>query len=192
ATVIDRKKDTELEIRTTERGSRFATSVGGSLTGRGGDLIVIDDPQKPLDALSPTKRRLAIDWFSNTLLSRLDDKRTGAIVVVMQRLHVDDLVGHLLEAQDGWVHLNLPAIADRREMIRIGDRATFTREPETALHPARQPLEVLESLKAALGTTDFPARYQQAPSPEGRAIPQGERPKGHQALSPGLVRHATF
>jgi len=191
ATVIDRKKDTELEIRTTERGSRFATSVGGSLTGRGGDLIVIDDPQKPLDALSPTKRRLAIDWFSNTLLSRLDDKRTGAIVVVMQRLHVDDLVGHLLEAQDGWVHLNLPAIADRREMIRIGDRATFTREPETALHPAREPLEVLESLKVALGTNVFAAQYQQAPVPEGGAMIKREWLKRYQALPPSSVRQFT-
>jgi len=185
ATIIDRKKDTELEIRTTGRGSRYAASVGGTLTGRGGDLIVVDDPQKPIDALSPTKRRRVIDWFSNTLLSRLDDKRTGAIVVVMQRLHVDDVVGHLLDAQSGWVHLNLPAIADSYETIRIGERATYTRTPGTALHPEREPIEVLDSLKAVLGANVFQAQYQQAPVPEGGAMIKREWLKRYQVLPGG-------
>jgi hypothetical protein len=80
-------KNTENEIEFTARGFRMATSVGGTLTGRGGDIIVIDDPLKPDDAMSESKRSAANQWFSNTLLSRLDDKRTGAIVVVMQRVH---------------------------------------------------------------------------------------------------------
>src|SRR5690348_12679660 len=75
-------KNTETEIELTARGFRMATSVGGTLTGRGGDIIIIDDPLKPDDALSETKRTGANQWFTNTLLSRLDDKRTGAIVVV--------------------------------------------------------------------------------------------------------------
>jgi hypothetical protein len=75
-------KNTETESELTARGFRLATSVGGTLTGRGGDIIVIDDPLKPDDALSESKRSAANQWFTNTLLSRLDDKRTGAIVVV--------------------------------------------------------------------------------------------------------------
>ena len=90
-------KNSEIEIELTARGFRLATSVGGTLTGRGGDIIIIDDPLKPDDALSETKRSAANQWFTNTLLSRLDDKRTGAIVVVMQRVHMDDLTGFLLE-----------------------------------------------------------------------------------------------
>ena len=66
----------------------MATSVGGTLTGRGGDIIVIDDPLKPDDAPSEIRRTAANQWFTNTLLSRLDDKRTGAIVIVMQRVHI--------------------------------------------------------------------------------------------------------
>ncbi len=89
-------KNSETEIELTERGFRLSTSVGGTLTGRGGEIIIIDDPLKPDDAMSETKRTAANLWFTNTLLSRLDDKRTGAIIVVMQRVHMDDLTGFLL------------------------------------------------------------------------------------------------
>src|SRR5215471_4361421 len=89
-TRIDSSKNTEAEFMTTARGFRLATSVGGTLTGRGGNLIIIDDPTKPDDAFSEVKRSAANQWFTNTLLSRLDDKRTGAIAVVMQRVHIDD------------------------------------------------------------------------------------------------------
>ena len=100
-TGISGAKDTELEFATTLGGNRLATSVGGTLTGRGGNIIVIDDPMKPQDAHSEAARESTKQWYSNTLLSRLDDKTKDAIVVVMQRLHLDDLVGHLLE-QEGW------------------------------------------------------------------------------------------
>jgi hypothetical protein len=101
-------KNTETEIELTARGFRLATSVGGTLTGRGGDIIIIDDPLKPDDALSETKRSAANHWFTNTLLSRLDDKRTGVIIVVMQRVHIDDLTGFLLDQSDEWQVLSLP------------------------------------------------------------------------------------
>jgi hypothetical protein len=84
--------------------------VGGTLTGRGGSLIIVDDPMKAQDAYSEAARRFVIKWFLYTLLSRLDDKSRDVMVVVMQRLHVDDLAGHLL-AGGGWVHLSLPVIA---------------------------------------------------------------------------------
>jgi hypothetical protein len=76
---------------------RLATSVGGTLTGRGGQFIIIDDPLKPQDAHSEAARESLKQWYANTLLSRLDHKDDGSIIVVMQRLHPDDLVGHLLE-----------------------------------------------------------------------------------------------
>src|ERR1700722_6149546 len=104
-------KNNETEIELTARGFRLATSVGGTLTGRGGDIIIVDDPLKPDDAFSETKRSSANQGFTNTLLSRLDDKRTGAIVVVMQRVHMDDMTGFLTEQSEEWKVLNLPAIA---------------------------------------------------------------------------------
>lgn len=119
ATRIGRFKDLETEIEFTARGFRLATSVGGTLTGRGGDIIVIDDPLKPDDGLSEAKRSAANYWFANTLLSRLDDKRTGAIVVVMQRVHLDDLTGFLLGQSKEWDVLSLPAIAEADELIPV-------------------------------------------------------------------------
>jgi hypothetical protein len=110
-TRISRFKDSEVETEFTSRGFRLATSVGGTLTGRGGDIIIIDDPLKPDDIYSDAKRSAPNEWFSNTLLSRLDDKRTGAIVVVMQRVHLYDLTGFLLDQSDEWEVLGLPAIA---------------------------------------------------------------------------------
>ena len=120
-TRLDPQKNTETEVVTTARGYRLATSVGGVLTGRGADLIVIDDPMKPQDALSDTKRQAVQQWFDTTLLSRLDDQARGAILLVMQRLHVEDLAGHVL-AKDGWAHLDLPAIAEAAADIPIGTR----------------------------------------------------------------------
>jgi hypothetical protein len=84
------------EFMTTQQGSRLATSVGGVLTGRGADFLIIDDPLKPDEALSDTQRKAANEWYDHTLYSRLNDKRTSCIVILMQRLHEDDLVGHVL------------------------------------------------------------------------------------------------
>src|SRR5712671_1283215 len=102
------------ELITTAGGYRLASSVGGVLTGRGARTIIIDDPMKPADADSESQREATNDWYDRTLLSRLDDKRRGAIVLIMQRLHEDDLTGHVLE-QDEWEHVRFPAIAEEDE-----------------------------------------------------------------------------
>jgi predicted phage terminase large subunit-like protein len=164
------QKDSEIEIETTARGSRLATSVGGTLTGRGGQIIIIDDPLKPDDAYSEAKRNGANEWYINTLLSRLDDKRTGAIVIVMQRVHMDDLTGFVLSLSDEWEVLNLPAIAEVDEDIPISATETYPRKAGEALSPLREPLPVLENLKRQLGSDAFSAQYQQMPVPPGGAM----------------------
>jgi len=102
-------KSTEGEFETTRRGYRFTTSVGGTLTGRGGSVLIIDDPIKANDANSVIALEGAIDWFRNTALSRLDNSGESLIIVTMQRLHMNDLSGILIES--GWPKLVLPAIA---------------------------------------------------------------------------------
>jgi predicted phage terminase large subunit-like protein len=165
-TRISLAKDTELEFATTCGGNRLSTSVGGTLTGRGGNLIIIDDPLKPQDTYSEAARESTKQWYSNTLLSRLDDKINDAIIVVMQRLHLDDLVGHLLE-QEGWTHLNLPAIAEAEHQIPIGQGRFHLRRPGDLLHPEREPRAVLDEFKRSMGSLDFAAQYQQEPVAEG-------------------------
>ena len=71
------------EFETTAQGGRLATSVGGVLTGRGANISSTDDPLKPEEALSQTQRQAANDWYDHTLYSRLNDNRTGAIILIM-------------------------------------------------------------------------------------------------------------
>jgi predicted phage terminase large subunit-like protein len=146
------------------------------LTGRGADIILIDDPLKPEEALSEAQRNAANDWFVHTLYSRLNDKRSGAIVIIMQRLHEDDLVGHVL-AQEPWEVLSFPAIAEEDEVHRIetiwGPRC-FTRRRGEALHLDREPLETLEHIRRTIGEYNFAGQYQQSPAPLGGGMVKAE------------------
>jgi predicted phage terminase large subunit-like protein len=170
ATRISRTKNTEGEVATTANGYRLATSIDGTLTGRGGDIVIIDDPLKPADALSDSKRERVNDRYNNTLLSRLDDKQHGRIVVVMQRLHMDDLTGWLLRSSDEWTLLELPAIAEDEQRVLIGDGKYHFRRVNDLLHLEREPLVVLERLKEQFGSDTFAAQYQQRPVPPGGAM----------------------
>jgi hypothetical protein len=78
------RKQSAQEFMTTANGFRLATSVGGVLTGRGADFIIIDDPLKPDEAISQTRRQAVNDWYDDTLYTRLNDKRTGCIIIIMQ------------------------------------------------------------------------------------------------------------
>jgi hypothetical protein len=156
----------EEEVSTTARGFRKSTSVFGTLTGLGGDLFIIDDPQKPVDAQSDTQRDRLNQWVSNTLKSRLDSKTTGAIIIVMQRVHLNDLSGYLNE-QGGWTVLSLPAIAEEDETVQTGEGLFHSRAEGEALHPALESLESLEKLRREIGSEIFAAQYQQCPVPPG-------------------------
>jgi predicted phage terminase large subunit-like protein len=163
-TLLQRGRAAEMDFSTTAGGGRLSTSVGGTLTGRGGDIIIIDDPIKPDEALSETTRKAVLSWFSNTLSSRLNDKKRGAIVLVMQRLHEEDLAGHLLEA-GGWHHLSLPAIAEADLQIPVGRNQIHQFAEGSALHAERESVAQLESLRRSMGSANFSAQYQQSPVP---------------------------
>jgi predicted phage terminase large subunit-like protein len=160
------------DFTTTDQGTRMATSVGGVLTGRGADLILIDDPLKPDEALSETRRKAVNEWYDNTLLSRLNDKNNGSIIIIMQRLHQDDLVGHVLEQED-WDVLSFSAIADKDETHLIenpfGTRL-FKRNAGDALHPERESLTTYQTIRQTIGEYNFTSQYQQDPSPPGGAM----------------------
>lgn len=171
-TRLSPEKQSVNEFMTTRQGFRLSTSVGGVLTGRGADMIILDDPTKPDDAMSDTRRKSVNDWYDNSLLSRLNDKEKGAIILVMQRLHQDDLVGHVLE-QGGWEILSFPAIAEEDETFEIESifgRRYFHRRAGEALHPERESLETLARIRTTLGEYHFASQYQQSPVPVGGAI----------------------
>lgn len=176
-TRISPAKDTETEFATTARGYRLATSVGGPLTGRGGNFVIIDDPMKPQEAYSELVREDVKQWYSNTLLTWLDSKSEDAIVVVMQRLHVDDLVGYLLE-QGGWTHLNLPAIAEHEHSVQLAPYRYHRRTAGDLLHSEREPGSVLDEIKHSMGSLDFCG-----------AIPAGAAGAGRQSHQVELVQN---
>lgn len=160
------------DFETTEGGVRLATSFGGAFTGRGADLIIVDDPTKADDVLSESRRSTANMWFDNTLLSRLDDKSKGGIVIVMQRQHQDDLMGHVVE-RDGWEVVSLPAIAIQDEIHVIQSpfgKRIYNRHAGEVLHPERESAALLQELRSNMPEFTFSAQYQQSPIPFAGSI----------------------
>lgn len=151
------------KLVTTQRGFRFATSVGGTATGEGGDILIVDDPLNPLQAMSQTERTYANQWFDQTFSTRLNNKKEGGIVVVMQRLHPEDLSGHLL-SKGGWEHLCLPAKTENSTFFDLCGKR-YKREAGL-LHANREDDLLLEEMKLALGSFGYAAQYQQEPLTE--------------------------
>ena len=171
-TVVSPRRSAAMDFETTAGGGRLATSVSGTLTGRGGDIIILDDVIKPEEAASETTRNAVNTWYQSTLASRLNDKVSGAIILVMQRLHQFDLTGMLLEA-GGWYQLKLPATATEDETIPLTHGRSYFRRTGELLHPAREPASVLDALKAAMGSAAYAAQYQQDPVPASGNIING-------------------
>src|SRR5262245_14166002 len=117
-TRLSKGREAVSDFETTGGGYRLSTSIGGVLTGRGADLIIIDDALKADDALSEPRRRSVNEWYDNTLRSRLNSQEQGAIIIVMQRLHADDLVAHV-QQHESWDVLSFPAIAEKDEMYDV-------------------------------------------------------------------------
>ena len=154
---LTRPKPEEPSTKTRARGVMFATSVGGTVTGKGGNRIILDDPIDPDQASSETERSSANGFFDQTLSTRLDDKKRDAIVIVGQRVHLDDLSGHVLE-RSAEAGRHLQAAGHRGETHRgylSGQRAGVIREP------GRAPLGGREARRAGpgrreLGSADMP------------------------------------
>ena len=174
--------DREMETITTLHGYRYTVSMAGSVMGRGADLIIGDDPMSSASALSEAVRKTEVNLWMTAHRTQLNNKREGAIVLVMQRLHQNDLVGHVLGSED-WNVLSIPAIATEPVSYQIGPEPgdAFNRQAGEVLHPEREPLDVLEATRRAIGSLTFAAQYQQDPVPPGGNVNAGEilqRPAG--------------
>lgn len=158
-------------------GERLITSVGGaSSTGEGADVIVIDDPISADEARSEAARQSCIDWWDETIKSRFNDQRTGAFVVIMQRLHEDDLTGHILANETGFDHLCLPARYEADHPTPVNSSIGF-KDPRTKpgelLNPVRFGEEELSRI-AKPGTYADAGQLQQRPAPRGGGLFQRE------------------
>ena len=152
---LDPRKNTETEVVTTQNGYRLATSVGGTLTGRGADLIIVDDPLNALEAYSAVVRARVNEWFDTALLSRLDNQTQSIIIVVMQRLHEDDLSGHLIE-KGGWRQIRMPAHNfEGPRSIRISPNETYIWPHGADLMPQHLGRPAQDRLLADMGEAAF-------------------------------------
>lgn len=166
---LSKDQNTKYKFQTVQRGFRIATSVGGTLTGEGGDFIIVDDPLNPAQALSETFRKRATNWFDQTLVTRLNDRKKGVIVLVMHRLHTEDLTGHLLsKPKNIWHHICLPMISKKVEIVDsmiTQEESVYSREGGQLLYPLDGGKEEIEMIKIELGSYAFAAQYQQNPLP---------------------------
>lgn len=173
------------KFMTTQQGFRFATSVGGTITGEGGNYLIVDDPHNPTHIYSQSARHAAIDWFDHTFASRLDDKKRGVFAVVMQRLHADDLTGHLLE-KGTWEQLLIPAKAER-EVHHSFNHLNIIRPPGDLLHPEREGEKELSQIAADLGSIAYQAQYQQQPVVQEDGIIHRDWLRYYGALPEGCI-----
>jgi predicted phage terminase large subunit-like protein len=169
------RRDTAGEVITTKGGGVNMTSVHGTLTGRGAGTIIVDDPIKAADAQSEAERNRTNQWMLETLFSRLDEKQHGKIIIAMQRLHENDVIGHLTQNDDhGWTILKVPAIANEAAAhpvlrplgLNTNDdqhASHHRREVGDVIDPSRESVETLEQLRKDLGNLTFSAQYQQDP-----------------------------
>jgi len=162
-TRINPRKSTESEFETTKRGYRLATSVGGTLTGRGADILIIDDPTKANDVSSHVALRAANEWFSGTALTRLNNPAQSLVLILQQRLHADDLSGVLIER--GWPSIVIPTVAIDAEDYAIADDEIYSRPAGELLQSNRDSMQALESTKREIGSRNFAAQYLQNPTP---------------------------
>jgi predicted phage terminase large subunit-like protein len=165
----DQNEKTRFENDKT--GYRLATGVGGAATGEGGDRLIVDDPIKAKDADSDAVRTSANIWWDETMSTRGNDPKTAAKVIIMQRLHEEDLTGHVLakmrEGGEEYEHLCLPAEYEPRTYVSgIGWSDPRTKEGEL-LWPARFGAEELALLKKSLGSYGASGQLQQNAVPRG-------------------------
>ncbi len=173
ATILSKTHNQKSKFLTTENGFRFATSVGGSATGEGGDILIIDDPHNPTQINSYKIRKKVIEWFEQTFISRLNNRNTGAIVLVMQRLHTDDLSGYLLQNNNLWHHLKIPAIANKDYLYKLtisGKEREYQYLSGNILDNFKEPPNCLNKLEQEIGSYTYCAQYLQEPVAEGMSL----------------------
>jgi predicted phage terminase large subunit-like protein len=148
-------------------GTRLSTSVSGTLTGLGGSIVVCDDPNSALDADSKAVRESTNLWWDEALSTRLNNPKTGAFVVVQQRLHMEDITGHILEhSSENWTHLCFPMRFDSGRAAAADIRT----EDGELLWPERFGEQEVSELEKRLGTVGTAGQLQQIPQNRSSSI----------------------
>lgn len=165
-------QNTKSRFTNDKGGDRLITSIGAGVTGEGGNIICIDDPNAANDVESEATTEATITWWTTAMPTRLNDPEFGAFIIIQQRLGEDDLTGHILEHEaDGWTHLCLPGRYEPERSFHtvIGWKDPRT-EPGELLWPERFSEEYLKRLERSMGPYTFAGQIQQRPEPKGGGI----------------------
>jgi predicted phage terminase large subunit-like protein len=165
-------QNTKSRFSNDQGGERLITSIGAGVTGEGGAVIIIDDPQAANEVASEANVQEVLDWWTQVMPTRPNDQELSAIVVIQQRLAENDLTGHILGTEsEGWTHLCLPGRyeQDRSFVTTIGWKDPRT-EPDELLWPERFSENALKRLEKTMGPYIFAGQIQQRPEPKGGGI----------------------
>jgi predicted phage terminase large subunit-like protein len=157
------------ELRTTAKGYRMATSVGGVFTGIGAGFVIIDDPMKASDAQSEAERNRVYGWLQGTVMSRFDDPNKGVLIIIAQRIHQDDLIGRLRD-EGGFEVLEMPGECIAPQTFDIGFDEQWDYTPGDLLYREMFNRSALDQLFLDLGENGYNAQILQRPSPPGGAL----------------------
>src|SRR5215813_1551483 len=181
-------QNTKTKFDTSAGGSRLATSVGGSLLGIGGDILIVDDPHNTEEAESDADRKTALTWWKELSTTRLNNPKQSPLIVIMQRLHEEDVSGHILSSEwsGDWCHLMIPMQYEhRRHCVTVlgwqdprglDDNGEKLPEGEiegregTLMWPERFGAREVARIKAELGPYFSSGRLQQMPVPDKGGI----------------------
>ncbi len=188
--VLTSDQNAKRKFENTRTGFRLATSVGGMATGEGGDIIVCDDPHNVQEAASEAMLTTTEEWWNHAMSTRLNNPKTGAKVIVMQRVHERDLSGLVL-SQGGWDHLCLPAEYDSARAKAIGPTSLGWTDPRTEdgelLWPDHIGEKEITELKTQLGSYAAAGQLQQWPAPSEGGIFKREWWRRYR-LAPDFIR----
>lgn len=170
--VLTGDQNAKTKFENTATGFRMSTSVGGVGTGERGDRFIIDDPHNVKDANSDLKRAEALLWFRETVPTRVNDLRTSAFVVIMQRVHEEDISGEILANEMGYEHLMLPMRfePERKCVIEVTGFEDPRTEEGELLWPEKFPEEEVQRLERDLGSYAVAGQLQQRPAPREGAM----------------------
>ena len=165
-------QNTKSRFSNDKGGERLITSIGAAVTGEGGSIIVVDDPNAANEAFSEATIEATKDWWDGTMSTRLNDPKTGAYIIIQQRLAEDDLTGHILSKEsDQWTHLCLPMRyePERSYITPIGWKDPRV-VPNELMWPERFGEDEVKALERSLGPFASAGQLQQRPEPAGGGV----------------------
>ncbi len=164
--ILTGDQNTKTRFDNNKGGYRISTSVGGMLTGEGGDVIVVDDPHNVIDGESETIRNACLQWWDESMSTRLNNPNTGSFIIIGQRIHENDLFGHILSKnKKNWIHINLPMKFEGINLCNSPFPTDWRTNINQLLWPERFSETYIQELEHSLGLYATAAQLQQRPSP---------------------------